>query len=85
MLLSIKNPEKNKKELVFVYDLKQAIETVNDIIEKYNIGSNDWYISKNIGNVYEEGIAIANISYNGRCWNVDNKGNIAEPRIEIIL
>jgi hypothetical protein len=84
MLINVTNPETLKREIMFVVDLKEAQEKVRKITNE--IGSRDWYQSMGTGNVVDSlGNFIAHISYNGRIWEVDNNGNLLEPKQEILL
>jgi len=45
--------------------LQEASEKCRKYISEYNLGGGNW----NGGQVFENGVKIAEISYNGRIWN----------------
>jgi hypothetical protein len=51
-------------KIVEVKSLAEASNVCQDFIEKYGLGGGNW----TGGEVRADGIVIAQISYNGRCW-----------------
>lgn len=56
-------------KIIMVQTLKEASEQCKAYIAEWNLGSGNW----NGGQVYEGSKRIAQITYNGRIWDMNDK------------
>jgi len=55
--------------IVKINSLQEASKVCRDFIEENDLGGGNW----SGGKVYENGLQIARISYNGRIWDMEDK------------
>lgn len=67
-------------------NFQEASETIQNLINTFNLGSSDFYKNKNVGMIYNaKSSIIAKVSYNGRVWKSDGSFQLKAEEITNLL
>jgi hypothetical protein len=71
----------SRRKVVPVASYADAVRTV--VMARGDVGATSWY-RRGAGRIFVDGVQVAFVSYNGRCWEGVDTGEAGKKEIEVL-